>query len=284
MDSAPADRALETGIAIRDIVTFEEIRQVEELQKTAWGFEDLDVIPLPMLVAVRELGGILLGAFNSRKLLGFTFGFLGRESGHLILHSQMLAVNPKYRNADLGRRLKIAQRARVLSDGLNRVTWTFDPLQSLNAHLNFAKLGVVCASYRPNFYGESTSSHLHSHGTDRLMVTWLVASDRVARRIESGFDDAALFEQVRATPRLVRAEAGGAPAVDLKTLGAERVVIEIPSSIGSLSAAVASKWRDTTREAFTKALAAGYMIEEFCRAAAPGAYVLIRAKKVEDFE
>jgi len=278
------DSACGGGISIRGIVGFDEIRQVEQLQKSAWGFEDLDVIPLPMLVAAREVGGVLVGAFEGERLLGFTFGFLGREGGHFILHSHMLAVNPDYRNAGLGRRLKMAQRERVLESGLKRVTWTFDPLQSLNAHLNFAKLGVVSASYRPNFYGESTSSHLHTNGTDRLLVTWLVASDRVSRRLESGFDDRALWAAVRNAPLLLRLEADDSPAMNPDAIGAARLLIAIPAGAAGLDATLACRWREATREAFTRALDAGYLVEEFCRAAAPCVYVLSHGKTVEDFE
>ncbi len=276
------DSAFEDSISIRDITGFDEIRQVEQLQKTAWGFEDLDVIPLPMLVAARELGGVLIGAFDGDELLGFTFGFLGRESGHLILHSQMLAVKPSFRNADVGRKLKLAQRERVLADGLKRITWTFDPLQSLNAHLNFAKLGVLSASYRPDFYGDSTSSPLHSNGTDRLLVTWLVASERVARRLDRGFDDAEFQNAMRDAPYLVRVGQDGEPSVNLDGIGAEHVLIAIPSKVGGLDIALARRWREATREAFTKALAAGYLVEEFCRGTASGAYLLSRGRTLED--
>ena len=96
----------------------------------------------------------------------------------------MLAVRPEYRNSNLGYRLKLAQRERALASGLTRMTWTFDPLQSLNAHFNFAKLGVVSDRYEVNFYGEETSSFLHRTGTDRLWVSWPLDSFRVTRRVE----------------------------------------------------------------------------------------------------
>lgn len=272
------------GITIRDIVNFDEMRQVERLQKHAWGFGDLDVIPLPMLAAAREVGGVLIGAFEGDRLVGFTFGFLGREGGRFLLHSHMLAVVSGHRNADVGRRLKMAQRERVLESGLDRATWTFDPLQSLNAHLNFAKLGVVSASYRPDFYGESTSSHLHTNGTDRLLVTWPVASNRVAMRLECGFNEAAVLNAVRTAPLMVRAEADGTPAVNPDAVGAAQLLIAIPDSAAGQDAALARMWRTATREAFTLALDAGYLVEEFCRAATPGVYVLSKGKVVEDFE
>jgi predicted GNAT superfamily acetyltransferase len=97
----------------------------------------------------------------------------------------MLAVKPAYRNHKLGFKLKLAQRERVLAQGVKRITWTFDPLQSLNAHLNFGKLGVISDTYKINFYGETTSSLLHQIGTDRLWVTWLIESKRARERFKS---------------------------------------------------------------------------------------------------
>ena len=91
----------------------------------------------------------------------------------------MLAVKTAYRNHDLGYKLKLAQRERVLAQGIERMTWTFDPLQSLNAYFNFGKLGVVADAYKIDFYGEATSSFLQKIGTDRLWVSWLLNSERV---------------------------------------------------------------------------------------------------------
>ena len=97
----------------------------------------------------------------------------------------MLAVTPSHRNLNLGYRLKLAQRDRALAQGIDRMTWTFDPLQSLNAHFNFAKLGVSAGTYKVNFYGEATSGFLLQigMGTDRLWVTWQLDSERVLERL-----------------------------------------------------------------------------------------------------
>ena len=161
-----------------------EYHAVEDLQKEAWGFNDLDIVPAATLVATQWAGGMVLGAFDGNLMIGFAYGFPAYEDGRASMHSHMLAVKPEYRNAQAGFNLKLAQRDFVLSKGLDEITWTFDPLQSLNAHLNFAKLGVISKRYIVNFYGESTSSPLHQgFGTDRLWVRWLLESDRVKRRI-----------------------------------------------------------------------------------------------------
>src|ERR1051325_240170 len=175
-----------SNIRIREINERAEMHAVEDLQKEVWGVPDLDVVPLTHLVAAKEAGGVLIGAFDGATLVGFVYGFPSFERGQLAHHSHMLAVKPAYRNYDLGRRLKLAQREHVIAQGIDLVSWTFDPLQSLNAHFNFGKLGVLADRYFVNFYGEEAASFLHQTGTDRLWVSWLVSSERVQGLIDGG--------------------------------------------------------------------------------------------------
>src|SRR5215510_9310000 len=173
-----------SNITIREIDKLAEMRAVEELQKEVWGIPDLDVVPMTHLVAARAAGGVLIGAFDGYALVGFVYGFPSFERGQLAHHSHMLAVKPAYRNFDLGRRLKLAQRDHVKAQGIELISWTFDPLQSLNAHFNFNKLGVIADRYLPNFYGHDAASFLHQTGTDRLWVSWFVSREPAAVNFE----------------------------------------------------------------------------------------------------
>jgi predicted GNAT superfamily acetyltransferase len=156
---------------IRAIRGGDELRAVEALQKEVWDCNDLEVLPSIHMIAAREVGAILIGAFDGAELVAFVYGFPGFEGEHRVIHSDMLAVRATYRDRGLGRTLKLAQREAALANGIDRITWTFDPLQTRNAFLNFEKLGVIADRYLPNFYGD-TSSPLHAGGTDRLWVTW----------------------------------------------------------------------------------------------------------------
>jgi predicted GNAT superfamily acetyltransferase len=156
---------------IREIRGIDELRAVEALQKEVWDCNDLEVLPAVHMIAAREVGAILLGAFEGGEMVGFVYGFPGFEGEHRVIHSDMLAVRARDRDRGLGRALKLAQRDAALARGVDRITWTFDPLQTRNAVLNFEKLGVVADRYLPDFYGD-TSSPLHAGGTDRLWVTW----------------------------------------------------------------------------------------------------------------
>jgi predicted GNAT superfamily acetyltransferase len=275
-------------VVIRDLETIEDLRKVEQLEQEVWGLVDRDVTPLTMLIACREAGSILIGAFDGSALVGFAFGFPSIELGQLTIHSHMLAVLPQYRDLDLGYKLKLAQRERALAKGIQTMSWTFDPLQSRNAHFNFAKLGVVSDSYKVDFYGRATSSVLHQNGTDRLWVTWPMASARVERRIQGNPNGA---RELPSDPvPVVKSELGGRPAHGSLSaaLAANKATVAIPNDIVVLEhrdSAVAWEWRLATRWAFTELMKAGFVVTDYFRAIAPsgaGVY-LLEAGRVENF-
>src|SRR6202165_5412372 len=182
-------RAAAPQITIRDLKSIDDLSQLKAVEKEVWGMTDEDTLPLTLAIACKAVGNIFVGAFDSHKdkdkdkLVGFAFGFLGREHGQTTIHSHMLAVLDAYRHLDLGSRLERAQRERAMAMGVREVTWTYDPLQSRNAHFNFSKLGVVSETYKVDFYGPETSSVLHRNGTDRLWVQWILNSRRVRDRL-----------------------------------------------------------------------------------------------------
>ena len=276
-------------ILVRDIDGQAEMRAVEELQKEVWGLPDLDVVPLTQLVAAKASGGVVIGAFDRDILAGFAYGFAGYEEGHVTHHSHMLAVRPEYRSFNIGYLLKLAQRQRVLEQGIERMTWTFDPLQSVNAYFNFNKLGVISDRYFVNFYGEEATSFLHRNGTDRLWVTWLLNSRHVHERLDGA---AAAFEPGNVN-HLVEVGKNYAPRRRAFDEGSsdELAVIEIPADINGLAREkieIASQWREATRLAFTKAIALGYLIKGFHRGnrgdQIVGRYLLQRGESIGDID
>lgn len=288
--------SLKPTITLRDLKTFDDLKQVETVERAVWGISDRDTIPLTLAVATRAAGNIWIGAFDGPRLVGFVFGFLGTEDGRLTVHSHALAVLPSYRDAALGYRLKLAQRERVLhmgeSEGLDslpqglrvgEITWTFDPLQSKNAHLNFEKLGVVSGRYEVDFYGPETSSMLHQNGTDRLWLRWPISSRHVQERLQGKSPRAEVMDALSLLPPLITFNGNGRPARgDLaEALGRQRIAIEIPSDIGAIeqeNPELAREWRMATRWAFTDALQSGFFVAEFCRNVrgqqGPGVYLL----------
>lgn len=258
------------AIIIREIKELPELRAVEELQKQIWGCSEREILPSLALIPLIEVGGVLLGAFDNNDLVGFVLGFPGIEDGRLILHSDMLAVRPEYRSHGLGYRLKLAQRDKALQKEIDRITWTFDPLQSLNAHLNFARLGVISNRYMVNYYGQ-TSSFLHSTGTDRLWVTWLLNSDRVRKRLE-GCVATNLEKDIEGAVTVLAVGDSGKPVLKNDT-GKDSVVIEIPGNMNELTVTdseLAMPWREASRQAFTGALNCGHTVTEFYRSERDG--------------
>ncbi len=269
------------AICIRELTSFDDFVQVEAAEKEIWTLDDIGVLPVTMSIAAKEAGCIWLGAFDGEDLAGFAFGILGLEKGVLNIHSHMLGVRSAYRDLDIGYKLKLVQREHAMAlrinDGrggeiqIREMTWTFDPLHARNAHLNFAKLGVVCDRYKADFYGPATSSALHQNSTDRLWVRWLLDSRRVHERMEGkgcreikgpippllGYDEA---RPVRSNMTSVTDE--------------PRILIEIPEDILAIERkdiSLARDWRAATRWAFTQALAADFFVAEFYSRTKPGA-------------
>ena len=257
---------MNSSIIIREIDSISEMKALEQLQKDVWGWDDLDTMPLMNFIVTREVGGVLIGAFEREKPVGFCFGFVGAHNGHIIFHSHMLAVLPQFREHGIGQKLKLAQREHALAKGFTCITWTFDPLQSLNAYLNFTKLGVVANEYRINFYGETTSSALHRFiGTDRLWVNWFLESERVRKRLECGKEPS--HAELEKHVSLVKMAPDGSPE-RRALVNRDYLLIDVPADIGVLQQQhpeLAVAWRDATRAAFKDALAAGYTVEEFYR-------------------
>ena len=271
------------AIVIRDLESFEDLRKVKAVEKEVWGLQEDDSIPMTMAVACRAAGCILVGAFDGNEMAGFAFAIFGREHGQITIHSHMLAVRDRYRQHDLGWKLKLAQRERALAMGIREMTWTYDPLQSRNAHLNFSKLGVISDTYKIDFYGPETSSVLHQNGTDRLWVRWLLDSRRVADRVAGKSARAETLDALRHIAPLVSFNGDGRPARadSAETLARQRVNIEIPGEILDVEGSdmqLAREWRAATRWAFAESIKAGFYVSEFCRSIrgqqGPGAYLL----------
>lgn len=251
----------ETPISTREITSIAEMRAVEEIQKEVWGIPDLDVVPYSHLVASVAAGGVLLGAFDKEIMAGFVYGFVSFERGQIAHHSHMLAIKPEYRSRDLGTKLKLAQRDFVLKQGITLMSWTFDPLQSLNAYFNFKKLGVFADTYFIDFYGDNAPSFLHQNSTDRLWITWDLRRE---------FGDQEKPPDPNGIVRLVRLGTGNVPQFEAleQDFSGKQVGIEIPADINRLQSQdheLAKEWREATRQAFTSAFEKGYVVREFHR-------------------
>jgi len=289
------------SIEIRMIDKPEDMVGVEELQRLVWSGNETEIVPVHVLITAAHNGGLLLGAYLSspevqkERLIGFVFGFPGMyptPDGPRLKHcSHMLAVHPDYRDLGLGFSLKRAQWQMVRNQGLDRITWTYDPLQSRNANLNIAKLGAVCNTYLLNVYGELRDGINVGLPSDRFQVDWWVNSTRVNRRLSRTARQrldlahyyAAGAEVINPTrldkkglPRPVDIDAQQfIPATEIdppgmEDLSAEPVkpilLVEIPADIQQIKAAdpeLSLAWRMHTRKIFSDLFQSGYYVTDF---------------------
>ncbi len=267
----------------------EEMQAVEDLQRVVWSGSETEIVPGHLLVTAAHNGGLVIGAFLpteddqiAGKLIGVVFGFVGlyfTPDGPRPKHcSHLLGVLPEYRNSGIGFTLKRAQWQMVRHQGIDRVTWTYDPLLSHNAHLNITRLGTVCNTYRRDVYGTLRDGLNAGLATDRFEVDWWINTSRVQRRLSrrprreldlahflaagaqivnpaQENSDGWLTPPPSPSPLPNISEGGKAPIL----------LVEIPSNFQTLKQAdpgLASAWRYYTRSLFEELFQLGYIVTE----------------------
>jgi predicted GNAT superfamily acetyltransferase len=256
---------------IRPLTTLEECRKVADLEKVVWGYTDAeDVVPPPVLIVSIKRGGILLGAFDDAgEMKGFVYALPALKDGRPTQWSHMLGVTADVRDGGLGARLKLAQREAALAMGIELIEWTYDPLQAMNAHLNFAKLGTIVEEYEENIYGESSSVLHRGTPTDRFVAEWHITRPHVERRIAAMGQPVARDSSVGQAPVVNPSRAGREwiqPGPSDLDVAARRLLVEIPTGFGEMQARdaeLAMAWRLSTREVFQTYLARGYRVVDF---------------------
>ena len=256
---------------IRDLHGLDDYQAVVELEQAIWGYTDSgDLVTVPVFIITVKRGGILIGAFDaSDRMIGFAFSIVGLKDGRPTQWSHMMGVLPEHRRGGLGRRLKLAQRERAIAAGFDLMEWTFDPLQALNAHLNFARLGVVCDEYVRNLYGESTSALHRGTPTDRFIVEWRLREPHVQRRIEADARISVRATEVASAPLvnpIVRRGKWSATQTADLGLADRRVWVEVPMGFTEMQQEapdLALEWRLQTREIFETYFARGYRAVDF---------------------
>ncbi|HKQ75683.1 MAG TPA: hypothetical protein VJ810_18435 [Blastocatellia bacterium] len=278
------------AIEIRPVKTQEEYHDVERLQREIWGAQDIEIIGFETLMTAHKNGGVMLGAFDivedREQMVGFVFGFVGLTADGRVKHcSHVAGALPAYRDRGVGYALKLRQREIVLAQGIDLITWTFDPLESRNARFNFHKLGATCRVYLRNLYGAMRDAMNAGLPSDRFQVDWRIADPRVEARLWD--------ERVDATPpspfSLLMAD--GVPTInplvasesllsseEVGTLP-ERLLVEIPSDFQSLKAAdkdLALDWRLRTRNLFEETFSKGYVATDLLLDGGRSYYLLER--------
>ncbi len=272
---------MSSHFTIRPFASIEEFKECVRFQEETWGEGFSERVAVAVLKVSQRLGGIAAGAYDGEGgLAGFVFGMTGVQGGQIVHWSDMLAVRPELQDTGLGTRLKTYQRDELISRGITRMHWTFDPLEAKNAHLNLNKLGAVAGEYVQDMYG-ATDSPLHRGiDTDRFVTTWAMDSPRVIERLVEGRPGPDPGGDQGAPPAFpVRREGGlDLPGEADLAIEADRLLVPIPTSIQALrdaSLEAAVRWRAATRSVLTTYLERRFEAREFYRRDGYGEYLLV---------
>ena len=275
-----------------------DLEPVEELQRLVWPGSETDVVPLHILVTFAHNGGLVIGAYSGptyspktdknalpiqpgKQLVGFVFGFPGlyfTPDGPRPKHcSHQLGVHPQFRNMGLGFLLKRAQWQMVRHQGIDLITWTYDPLLSRNAHLNISRLGAVCQTYQREVYGEMRDQLNIGLPSDRFQVDWWVNSQRVKRRLSrrprrsldlAHFLSAGvqIINPTHLTSQGLSHPFSKDPSEIVSQQDSNLLLLEIPpdfQSLKEMDASLALEWRLHTRYLFENLFERGYLVTDF---------------------
>jgi predicted GNAT superfamily acetyltransferase len=258
-------------LTLRPLTSQQDFDSCVALQRATWGDDFRELVPPALLLVAQKVGGIAAGAFEGDRLLGFVYGLTGIEGGRPVHWSHMLAVDERFRDHGIGRRLKRYQRERLAAMGVERMYWTFDPLVARNAHLNLEILGARVVEYARDLYGENPMSRADSViGSDRFVVAWDLSPAALPTPGGHG------------RPRAATGGHGGSAEQPLDRPGAQplvapetdplpdapSVLIAIPADIQALKLQdpdAALAWRRATRRAFEHYLGRGYAVRGVAR-------------------
>lgn len=274
-------------LTLRPVETHAEFAAVVDLQRSIWPGNETTLVPEHLLLTAAHNGGLVIGAFDGDRLIGFVFGFLGTDESdssrpamtRLKHCSHMLGVLPEYRDQHIGFQLKLAQREFVLKQGVRLITWTFDPLESRNAHLNIARLGAVSRLYLRDVYGTMNDAVNAGLPSDRFQVDWWITSNRVRERLNGERAPLNLESFTSAgvailNPAQVAPDDGllhPPPSFSLPT--GTFALVEIPYNFQAIKVydlALAQAWRYHIREVFETVFSHGYWITDFFTASQEG--------------
>jgi len=241
----------EEGITIRECDSVDDFKQCIELERAVWQDDDIGIMPIRLYMISRACNAPTIGAFDATgKLVGFVHTNIAIRDKQVVYHSHLAAVVEELRHKDIGFRMKLAQREHALRAGVPLIIWTFDPLQSRNAHLNINKLGAIIRRYEVNYYSEGLSSVFDPNvPSDRVFAEWWVAS-----------------------PHVESVLAGNRP-----TVKGQMETVVIPEDINKVRAESLSehvRWRMRVRDTFQQKLAVGMIALGFERSEGTSRYLL----------
>lgn len=178
-------------LCVTRLLNAPEIAPCLEMMNRIWGFSERESIPLHEAVVSVITGGLFLRVDIENQPAGVVYVMPAHtpEWGYHH-HSNFMGFVPELRSRGVGMEAKRVHAVIARGLGVGLVTWTFDPCQSLNANLNFRKLGAICRTYLPDLYGAMGGEFDSGLPTDRFLVEWRIDSSRVKARLKGEIPDA----------------------------------------------------------------------------------------------
>ena len=255
---------------IRPAKTIEDCQIAADTTLETWQDPGL-VVSTALLLTIIKNKGVVLLAYDGDKPIGYCFSFVGYEGDptsdmprlkHCSHHAAMI---PAYQGKGLGEQLKWEQRDAILAQGIVHITWTFDPLEAMNANLNFRKLGAVCSTYIPNCYGDMQDALNKGIPSDRFQVDWWLDSDWVESHAEGEHTQSSAAEWLESGATLLNQTemVDGFLTSHKEDAGSwsERALLVIPKNYQQMKRDdhdLAAHWRQQTRTIFQEAFQQGY--------------------------
>ncbi|MBP1970775.1 putative GNAT superfamily acetyltransferase [Virgibacillus natechei] len=247
------------NLVIRTLTTMEELHHMKEVETAVW---QMSPLPVHQTFTAINNGGIILGAFDGKTMIGFLYSFAGFDGHVPYLCSHMLGILPAYRTAGLGVKMKLKQAELARNMGYQMITWTFDPLESRNAYLNLHKLGATGSIYKENYYGSMTDELNQGLPTDRIHIKWDINKNHTASNIPFTKEKLLLDTSPKGSPLITDIFYSN----PFKT--AEDLYMAIPSNFQEIKQAdfqLAKKWRMETRKVFQALFENGYQARDLIK-------------------
>ncbi|MED1954523.1 GNAT family N-acetyltransferase [Brevibacillus centrosporus] len=249
------------SITLRKLTEPQDLQQLEALEGAVWN--TTEVIPYHMTITIAKFGGLFIGAFDEDKMVGFLYTFPGNSHGEPHLCSHMLGFLPEYRKQGLGVQMKWLQRDEAMAMGHTKITWTYDPLETVNGVLNIAKLGGIVRTYLPNCYGDLDDEFSRGIPTDRFLIEWFLDSNRVENHRAQKGEKPNLVE---GAPEVLRFEiVDGLPKPIEQRFDLQEPILLLPvparfQEVKRRDMDVARSWRKLTSELFQSYMGQGYTV------------------------
>jgi predicted GNAT superfamily acetyltransferase len=252
------------GVVVRELVTRAEFDDARMIWDTVWPVEaGATEVTSHLMRALHHAGAYVGGAYVGEEMVGSCLAFVARSRDvgggwHTHLHSHIAGALPGRADRGLGTALKVHQRAWALAHGIDLIEWTFDPLVRRNARLNLVKLGGVAVEYHVDFYGEMSDGVNAGDESDRFILRWELASERVDAAL-SGMSAPPTREALIALgAEQALADVDGEPRV--RAASAPVRLVALPEDIVGVRAADparAARWRAAVREVVAPVVSAG---------------------------